>query len=223
MRGKVCNAPYENPRGKAAAQVLCLLVRDEPAATCWVARTLLGEGVAFETVAEPKGGALLVSVASTGAELVAWCRALRATLPRSAVMLAGPVDTSRAATLLDLGFDDVLRLPMEAGELGARVRARLRNAVRPRGLRVWVDGRFFCTDGVETMLTPNQAKLAGVLLAASGAVECAVLVREVFGVHAGGRPRLRQLVYELRHRGLPIECAGGAYRLVRDSCPATSP
>lgn len=106
------------------------------------------------------------------------------------------MSASTAASVLDAGFDDVLRLPMEVVELVARL--RVLSGRGPGRL----SGRVLAVGATEVVLTAHEARLCTALLERPGeVVETSALARAVYGRHiAGAEHRLKQLAYTLRKK-----------------------
>lgn len=116
----------------------CLIVEDDPILAAILEDTLRDEG--FDCELHAHGGTVVEAVRRAPPDIVlldlvlpdgdgfSLCRALRAFSRVPLIMITGRADEADRLRGLDLGADDYICKPFNAGEVAARVRAVLRRA-----------------------------------------------------------------------------------------------
>jgi DNA-binding response OmpR family regulator len=198
--------------------VKVLIVEDDLALSDVLAFTLRHAG--FETITAHNGLDGLALWQTEGPDLVvldlnlpgldglAVCRRIRAEAQTPIVILSVRGSESEVVQGLELGADDYIVKPFSPRELVARLRAVARRSRQvPDGGALAIAGLVLdrtrnevsCDGGEAIRLTPLEAGLLEVLMLNAGRVLSSdALVTAVWGIEAGDRAMLKQLVYRLR-------------------------
>jgi DNA-binding response OmpR family regulator len=225
--------------GMAAARSI-LIVEAEPVVRAALADALgqdagvavtgcAGLAAAETFLAEERGDLLILSVADTGEDALAFYRRARCEDSRMAVMLLVPsADGAALESALAAGVDDVLGKPFRLGLLLARVRRLLRDLPdldeEPVAVGPWLfhPMQRVLLDGARRVrLTEKEAAILLHLHRAAAPVERQVLLNEVWGYNDQVTTHtLETHIYKLRQKieANPSDAAlllteGGGYRL----------
>src|SRR4051794_16863154 len=181
-RSGCTSGPHPAPSIRAVGALL--LVEDDVAIAEPLKRALEREGHEVEWVtdgpaAAQRGSAgehdlVILDLGLPGLDGLEVCRRIRQSAPDLPVMmLTARGEELDAVVGLDAGADDYVAKPFRAGELLARVRARLRRAAGPEVLvagevRVDPASRRASVDGRELDLTPKEFDLLALLVREAG-------------------------------------------------------
>ncbi|MDB4933350.1 MAG: sensor histidine kinase [Labilithrix sp.] len=140
-------------------------------------------------------------------------KSLREWMTKPIIVISARGQEDDKIRTLDLGADDYLTKPFNAGELMARIRAALRRTSRAGqdqpdpilmvgDLLIDLENRRVMRDGEEVHLTPNEYKLFAYLMKNAGkALTHRQLLKEVWGpAHATQTQYLRVYMVQLRHK-----------------------
>ena len=218
-----------------------LLIEDEPSLVLALGDRLRGEG--YDVTAAEDGETGLEHATAGGFDLVLLdlmlpklpgreiLKHMRKTGDATVVLvLTARTREKEKVDLLDLGADDYVVKPFGAAELLARIRAALRRApavptptARIGDIEVDLKAHRLRRNGEDRDLTPLEAKVLGIFLAARGRVVTrAEILREIWGVDVPVETRtvdfhvmrLRKLIEE--KPGKPrhlVTVHGAGYRL----------
>jgi two-component system KDP operon response regulator KdpE len=198
-----------------------LVIEDEPEIRQFLRACLGSEGYRVAESATGRRGAIdagthkpdmaIVDLGLPDRDGIDVIRDIREWSPMPILVLSARAHERSKIEALDAGADDYVTKPFAVGELLARVRVALRNAVRPpSGGRVLTLGsasidlerRRAARDGVEVRLTPIEFRLLAALAKHPGfVVTHRQLLTEVWGPsHASNTHYLRIYMKQLRDK-----------------------
>ena len=198
-----------------------LLIEDEPEIRRFLRASLSAEGYRIAESASARRGMIdagthkpdmaIVDLGLPDGDGIDVIREIRSWSPMPILVLSARVHERSKIAALDAGADDYVTKPFAIGELLARVRVAIRNAVRPvaggRVLRIGgstidLDQRRATRAGKEVRLTPVEFKLLAALAQHPGQVVThRQLLTEVWGpAHATSTHYLRIYMKQLRDK-----------------------
>jgi len=164
---------------KSSGRPRCLIVEDDPILSAILEDTLREQGFHCELLAQ--GGEVVERVRRIPPDIVlldlvlpdgdgfSLCRALRTFSRVPLIMITGRADEADRLRGLDLGADDYICKPFNAGEVAARVRAVLRRAQdwrqQPAPSPLFIDEASMQARWHDQLLslTPNEFRLLAAL------------------------------------------------------------
>jgi two-component system, OmpR family, KDP operon response regulator KdpE len=201
------------------ARATILVVEDEPEIRRFLRASLGAEGYHVAESAGARRGTIdagthkpdmaIVDLGLPDGDGIDVIRAIREWSPMPILVLSARTHERSKIDALDAGADDYVTKPFGIGELLARVRVALRNAVRPPSgggvlalgrVAVDLEKRVATRDGVEVRLTPIEFRLLAALAQHLGLVVThRQLLTEVWGpTHGADTHYLRIYMKQLR-------------------------
>jgi two-component system KDP operon response regulator KdpE len=200
-----------------------LVIEDEPQMQKFLRACLSAEGYRVVEALTGKDGLdlarahnpdlVLLDLGLPDIDGTAVTKALREWMTKPIIVISARGQEDDKIRTLDLGADDYLTKPFNAGELMARIRAALRRTTRAGqdqpdpilmvgDLLIDLENRRVMRDGEEVHLTPNEYKLFAFLMKNAGkALTHRQLLKEVWGpAHATQTQYLRVYMVQLRHK-----------------------
>jgi len=227
------------------AHPVILIVEDEPEIRRFLRAAFGVEGYRVVESATGRRGSIdagthkpdlaIVDLALPDIDGIEVIRRIRAWSPMPIIVLSARVQEQSKIDALDAGADDYVTKPFGVGELLARVRAALRNAVRSLSgtsvlhfgsAEIDLERRIASRDGEKIRLTPIEFRMLATLAKHLGMVVThRQLLTEVWGpTHEGDTHYLRIYMKQLRQKleSDPVQPrhllteTGVGYRLVID-------